>query len=145
MKMLNIKTLRKNISLIIVSTLISTTTFAETSVIVHPSNTDDLSSKLVQRLFLGKTVVFPNGKEAIPLERKISSEIKNSFNAKVLKKTQDQLNAYWAKRVFTGKGIPPKTVIVDSEIVEIIANNVNTISYVDSASVDDSVKVIYKF
>jgi len=44
----------------------------------------------------------------MPIDQAVNSDTREKFNAKILKKNNRKLKTYWARRVFTGKGIPPK-------------------------------------
>jgi ABC-type phosphate transport system substrate-binding protein len=117
----------------------------ETAMIVHPSNTNELSEKDISRIFLGKQLTFPDGSEAVPIDRAPGSEQRSSFNRVVLRKTDQQVKAYWAKQVFTGKRLPPKRLTDAEEILTAVSENPNSISYIDSSLVDDSVRVVTTF
>lgn len=118
------------------------TAIAEVVVIVHPSNPAALDSKSVKRIYLGKSNSFPSGNEAIPINQSADSQTRQSFDSDVLGRSTSQISAYWSKLVFTGKGIPPKEVADDNAVISLVANNKDAIGYIDSASVNDSVKVI---
>lgn len=119
--------------------------FAETAVVVHPSNNSNLSEELIADIYLGKAKKFPNGVKvtAITLEEK--SDAKTVFNKKILDKSNSQLKTYWAKLVFTGKGRPPKEFSSNDEVKQQIAANPNMIGVIDASAVDASVKVVTKF
>ena len=61
---------------------------------------------------------------------------------KVLEKEPTQVQAIWARIVFTGKGKPPKEVKTSDEVKKAIRENVNAIGYIEKSAVDDTVKVI---
>ena len=44
--------------------------------------------------------------------------------------------------MFSGAGVAPKTIDTEEEMIELVAANPNLIGFVDSESVDESVKVI---
>ena len=69
---------------------------------------------------------------------------KGEFHQAITQKTEAQLQAYWAKRVFTGKGQPPKAVGQESLAKNMVASSKNTIAYIDESLVDSTVKVILK-
>jgi len=69
---------------------------------------------------------------------------RSEFHDAVLGKSDAQMKAYWSKLLFTGKGTPPKETSV-AEMLELIADNPNTIGYIDAASVNGNVKVIATF
>lgn len=118
---------------------------AEVAVIVHPSNDASLDKKTIVKLYMGKKSKFTNGRIALTLNAAVGSAIRDEFNNKVIGRSSQKVNAYWAKLVFTGKGIPPKEVNSDAETIETVAANADAIGYIDAASVTDSVKVIATF
>jgi len=125
--------------------LLSQTSYSETAVIIHPSNNIEISAKDIQRIFLGKSKTFPEGKKAVPIDQAVSSDTREKFNTKILKKNNRKLKTYWARRVFTGKGIPPKVVSSPEKLKKLVENNPNAISYVDDSLLDETVKVVYRF
>lgn len=116
---------------------------AELVVIVNEkSPIDNLSKKEISNLYLGKQFEF-KGAELIPIDQIEGDENRVLFYKQIVGKSPSQLTLYWSKRVYTGKGNPPKEYFNDDEIVSIVANNVNLVGYVDSDSVKNGVKVIY--
>lgn len=139
---MNIKTFSKSLTGIAVGCSISFFSLADVVVIVHPSNDAEIDIKVVKRIFLGKESKFSNGKEALPINQVPSSAARGSFDSDALGRSSNQIAAYWAKLIFTGKGIPPKELDSDAAVLDTVANNPNAIGYIDSASISDTVKVI---
>ena len=118
---------------------------AEISVVVHPSSSvQALSADEVSRLFLGKAKSFPGGAQAVPVNQDEGNPARAKFNETVCKKNASQYKAYWSQLVFTGKGTPPKDAGDDAAVKALVAANPNMVGYIDSASVDASVKVVFK-
>jgi ABC-type phosphate transport system substrate-binding protein len=114
------------------------------SVVVHPSNTASLDNSTIKKIFLGKIKSFPSGGEAIPIDLE-SGAAKDEFLAKVIKKNDSQLKAYWSKLIFTGKGQAPKAVASEQEVINLVKANPNIIGYVSDGAVTADVKVVAKF
>ena len=113
-------------------------------VIVSPdSGLDGLSKSQIKSVFLGKVKNLPNGEAAVPVNQAESSPVYDAFNQKVLGKSSAKVLQYWASRVFSGKGSPPEVVPDDKAVIEFVKSNKGAIGYIDSASADGSVKVIY--
>ncbi|MBL4910137.1 MAG: phosphate ABC transporter substrate-binding protein [Alteromonadaceae bacterium] len=127
------------------SLLVSHLANAEVAVIVNSANSSAISDTEISRLFLGKLKKYSAGDKAVPINQKFGSAIRKEFEKKVLKKSSTQVKAYWSKRVFSGKGKPPKELTSDKDILAQISANKNAIGYIDAASINDSVKVIRKF
>ena len=119
--------------------------YAEMAVIVHPSNTSELSPKIIQRIFLGKLKTFPGGGAALPLEHPAKSVVRENFNKEVLNKSSQQMRSYWGRLIFTGKGLPPKEVDTSEEIIRLVKTNPNTVGYVDMSLINSDVRVVHKF
>jgi len=118
---------------------------AEISVVMHPSSSvQALSADEVSRLFLGKAKSFPGGAQAVPVNQDEGNPARAKFNETVCKKNASQYKAYWSQLVFTGKGTPPKDAGDDAAVKALVAANPNMVGYIDSASVDASVKVVFK-
>ncbi|WP_108652866.1 type 2 periplasmic-binding domain-containing protein [Dongshaea marina] len=114
---------------------------AEVVVIGNP-NAPQLTKKEAQKLFLGKIKKLP-GIGRVQLLSLEEGPTRDYFNVKLLRKREAQLKAYWAKLLFTGKADPPKTVGNSEVMLATVANSPNTIGYIDSKDLNDSVKVLY--
>ena len=126
-------------SLAMVAALSSITipAFAELVIVINPQNDiKSMTSSQVAQYFLGGSVQFT------PLEQANGSPIRLELYKKVLEKEPPQVQAIWARIVFTGKGKPPKELKSSDDIKKAIRENVNAIGYIEKAAVDDSVKVV---
>ncbi len=127
------------------SLMASAAAWSGVAVIVNPANSNALSGADVTRIFLGKKKSFPDGSEAIPVDQAEGSATRSTFVSTVLKKNDQQIKAYWAQLLFTGKGTPPKEVGSAADVKKLVSQNPALIGYIDSSEVDDSVKVAYEF
>ena len=126
------------------STLLIQPAMAEIAVVVSAkSPVGNLTQEQVSQIFLGKASSFPGGQTAMPIDQSEGQAARDEFYTKITGKSPAQLKAYWSKLIFTGKGQPPKEVPSAAEVKKLVANNPNTIAYIDKASVDSSVKVVY--
>ncbi|WP_210247160.1 phosphate ABC transporter substrate-binding protein [Aliikangiella marina] len=125
--------------------LAATNVFAESVVIVNPMNDSKLDKETIAKMFLGKTKYFSNGDKVVAISPKEKGATKQAFNEVVLDKSSSQLNAYWSKIIFTGKGRPPKEYDSDDEVKQQVASNGNVIGIIDAKSVDNTVKVVLRF
>lgn len=122
-------------------TILTSSALADVVMIVHPSNSSALDSKAVQRIFLGKEKKFSNGSSVNPINQ-ADNTTRSDFDSNVLGRSSSQVAAYWSKLVFTGKGIPPKEMGGDAEVIAAVAADPAAIGYVDSAAVSADVKAI---
>ncbi len=114
------------------------------AVVTHPSTPiATLTRDQATNIFLGKSSNFPEGTKAIAVDQTEGEVSRTVFYKKVVKKDASQLNAYWARLIFTGKGQPPKTVLDDDEVLEFISTTPNSLGYISQDAVDDNVKVLF--
>lgn len=132
--------MKNALSTTVIATVLSMITFpalAELVIVVHPQNqATRMTSAQASQFFLGGSVLFT------PVEQADGSAIRSEFYKKVLEKEPSQVQAIWAKIVFTGKGKPPREYKSSAEVKKAISENVNAIGYIEKSAVDDSVKVI---
>ncbi len=136
--------MKKRIVLLIALTgLFSSMAGAELAIVVAPSTAlDSINLEQLQRLYLNRANRFPNGVRLIPVDQKSGSPQQLEFARKVLGKSAAELARYWSRRMFSGKGHPPRQYRDDAEVMEQVAESEDLIGYVDMDSVDERVKVI---
>lgn len=110
---------------------------AEVAVIVNPGAAKAPSQSDVANIFLGKD------KSMKGVDQAGWTPAKESFYSAVTSKNESQLKSYWSGLIFTGKGQPLPSVADDAAMVAKVAGEADAIGYVDSAAVNDSVKVLF--
>ncbi len=119
--------------------------FADLVVITNKaSKVDVLTADQVKALFLQKEKSFPNGDNVVLGDQNSGSAVRDEFGSKVLGKSPKKLKRYWSKRVFAGKGVPPKVVGDDAAMKAWVAKTPNSLGYISAGALDDSVKVVFK-
>ena len=112
--------------------------------IVNTGNANAIDQDEIKKIYLGKSKSFADGVKVNPVNQNGNS-IADEFNDKVVGKSSSQLNAYWSKLVFTGKGTPPEKLDNDQAVIDFVSSNADAIGYIDSSKVSDAVKVIATF
>ena len=113
------------------------------AIIAHPSNPlAGITQDELERIYLGKTREFSNGKLVIAVDQREGSDIRIRFYKNITTKNEAALKAYWSKLLFTGKAQPPKEVGNDEAVKDWISKNPDGLGYVDGKSLDKSVKVL---
>ncbi len=100
-------------------------------------------AKTIKDLFLGKVGAI-KGEKVKPIAQDQTRPITLLFNSTVLEKTEDQMRAYWSRMVFSGQQSPPPSLADDQAVKLHVAADPSAIGYVQSSTVDDSVKVIFE-
>lgn len=118
---------------------------AEIAVIVNSSNSAEVSQDAVSRIFLGKMKSFPGGAKAAPVNLAETTNTRSRFDNELLGKSPSQMKAYWSSLIFTGRATPIPTVESDAAVINTVKSDPKAIGYVDSGSVDGSVRVLFSF
>ena len=116
---------------------------ADLAVVVNLDNpSDSITVEEVINVFLGRSRQLTGGTKVIPIDQVEGEAARIEFYDKVVKKSPSQLNSYWSRLIFAGKGRSPYAVSNDQEVIEFVSANPSMIGYVDLTAVDDSVKVL---
>ena len=102
---------------------------------------DSVSSKFLKKVYLGKSKKWEDGEKLVPVSLK-KGEVHTNFIKEVVKKSISQFNTYWKKKIFTGKGTPPKSFDTEAELVKYIKNTPGSLGYISSTTPHDGVKVL---
>jgi len=116
---------------------------AEAVVVVSAKNpVTSLSRGQVTDIFLGRTLRFPDGQPAVPIDQFEGSSTRDEFYLAFAGKSQAQINAHWSRIIFTGRGQPPLEVANAAEVKKRLAHDPSAIGYIEPRMVDSSVKVV---
>lgn len=96
----------------------------------------------VAAIFLGQSARFPDGTEAVPLDQRIGTPLRDEFYLRVTSKTPPLLKAWWSKMVFTGRGQPPAEAADSAAVRRRIADNPGMVGYIDRNALDGSVRAV---
>ncbi|WP_417593844.1 phosphate ABC transporter substrate-binding protein [Oceanospirillum sp.] len=123
--------------------LATSSAMADVVVIAHPSGPDSMAKNDIRDLYIGRSKQLPGGQTADPIDLSQGQALRDEFHTKVTGRSQAQLNAFWSKQVFTGKGQPPRMLDSTTAVKSAVANTPGAIGYIDASEVDGSVKVIF--
>jgi ABC-type phosphate transport system substrate-binding protein len=116
---------------------------AEPVLIVHPANgVERLTQDEVTNIYMGRLRQFPNGAAALPLDLPADHPAKARFYELLVGRSLAEINAYWARLIFSGRTQPPRESASEEDIIEAVARNRRAIGYVDRARVDKRVRII---
>jgi len=117
--------------LLILSFILTTFAFSNISIVTSSnSKLSNITPKDLANLFLKKTNTI-NGVKLTPIDNQ-NPQIFQEFYKKVVKKTPDQLHAYWAKQMYRGDKTPPKrlsTLALKKAMKKAMQTNQQIISY----------------
>ena len=116
---------------------------AGVAIITHPGVKEiGLSKSKLAKIYLGKFKKFSNGQRIKPVDLPKNSKEHKKFYRTVIKKSESQMNRYWSKIKYTGKGKPPKVLNSSREVLQWVASNEGAIGYIDGKYLNKSVKVV---
>lgn len=119
---------------------------AEVVVVVDArSGIERLSRDEVINIFLGRHRVLPSGIGALPVDQPGASSLRGEFYHKLVGKDLAEINAYWARLIFSGKTTPPLQARSNGEALAQIIGVPGGIGYVDRDQVDSRLRVVLDF
>ena len=103
-----------------------------------------LSQDDVINIYLGRYRRLDSGITAEPIDQPADSALKTRFYRQLVNKSLAEINAYWARLVFSGKTQPPRTVRNSEEALQFVASHPGAMAYVDRIKTDGRVVVIFE-
>jgi len=101
-----------------------------------------LRADQVAAIFLGQSVRFPDGTEAVPYDLRLGTPLRDEFYARVTSKSPALLKAHWSKLVFTGRGQPPAELPDSAAVRRKVADDLGAIGYIERGALDGSVHAV---
>jgi ABC-type phosphate transport system substrate-binding protein len=142
------RSLRARLSAALVVLLgFSGTLAAETEVVVIGNPRLDASAvnaQVISDLYLGRAVQLSTGQRIEVVDLPVGHPVRDEFYSRILGRDPDQIRAYWAKRIFTGKGTPPLVRGDEAAVVRWVREAPGRIGYVSSGAVTESVQVLLR-
>lgn len=118
---------------------------ADLVLVANPrSGIERLTQDEVINIYLGRYWRLPSGLVAEPIDHPVDTEARARFYRQLANKSLAEINAYWARLVFSGKTRPPQV----AESVEVMLRQVATypgaLAYVERSQADVRVKIVFE-
>lgn len=118
---------------------------AELVVVANPrSGIERLDEDDVINIFLGRYRRLASGIAAEPVDIADDSPLRTRFYRSLVNKSLPEINAYWARLVFSGKTRPPHMVGSVEEALRFVASQSGGLAYVERTQVDRRVKIVFE-
>jgi len=101
-----------------------------------------ISREEAVNIYMGRFRRLPSGAVVQPLDLPPDRAEKALFYHLLVNKDMADIDAYWARLVFSGRASPPCTVSDLKTVVDNVARDPSVIGYVDRSFTDKRVKVI---
>lgn len=111
------------------------TVLADVVLIVHPTAAVPTRQQIAD-VYLGRNVAWK------PLDQLEATAIHAEFYRKATGRDLAQVKAIWSRLLFTGRGRPPAELPDSAAVKKAVASDPHAMGYVDSSSVDTSVKAV---
>ncbi|MDM8526107.1 hypothetical protein QUF80_22255 [Desulfococcaceae bacterium HSG8] len=115
----------------------SSTAFADVIIIANknvPENT--LSRKEIKEIFLGKRVQWgDHSRIHVATVRDVG--IHKMFLKQYLNKSRAKWKSYWKRMVFTSRGVPPRSVNTEAELIAYVTETEGAVGYVLSERIQE--------
>ncbi|MDU0356207.1 hypothetical protein RS130_22055 [Paraglaciecola aquimarina] len=105
------------------------------------SETTKLSKNELIDLYMGRFRTFPNSKPARLYDR---SDLRNEFYRQLIDKSVSEVNAFWARLLFTGRAKPPEALDTTASLLEVLNDDMQAIGYINESDMQASMKVVYR-
>lgn len=109
------------------------------------SGIDRLSKDDVVNIYLGRYRRLPSGITAEPIDMTDDSGLRARFYRELVNKSLAEINAYWARLVFSGRTRPPQIAeSVEAALRQVVAQP-GALVYLERSQADKRVKVVFEF
>jgi ABC-type phosphate transport system substrate-binding protein len=118
---------------------------ADLVLVANPkSGIDRLSRDEVVNIYLGRYRRLAGGQTAEPIDLLGEPDSKTQFYRKLVDKNLAEINAYWARLVFSGKTRPPQQVASTEEALQHVAARSGALAYVERTKADRRVAIVFE-
>jgi hypothetical protein len=120
-------------------------TAADMVVVANPkSGLTRLRQDEVINIYLGRYRHLPSGLTADPMDQPADSELRVRFYRQLVDKSMAEINAYWARLVFSGKTQPPRVAASTDEAIRRVVREPAALAYIERSQVDARMVVVYE-
>ncbi|MHB1360508.1 MAG: hypothetical protein ACYCWC_13100 [Rhodocyclaceae bacterium] len=135
----------RNIFLGLCLLLLAPCAAAELVVVANPqSGIERLTQEEVVNIYLGRYRRLASGITAEPIDLAGDTGLKARFYRSLVGKTLAEINAYWARLVFSGKTRPPLALDSVEAALRRVAAQPGALAYVERAQADQRVRVVFE-
>ena len=118
---------------------------AELVVVANPqSGIERLTQDEVINIYLGRYRRLASGITAEPVDLAGGSELKTRFYRRLVGKTLAEINAYWARLVFSGRTHPPHAAENVEAALNYVVARPGALAYVERIHTDKRVRIVFE-
>jgi hypothetical protein len=104
-------------------------------IITHPANTESqINLYSLEQILLGEQVFWPGGEKLTAFHGDAEAEPMKGIISNVLHLDSDRFQAHWRRKVFSGRGLPPRSLQSDTMIIQEVAHTKGALGIIASGS-----------
>lgn len=104
--------------------------------------TGNITKDQLKDIYLGDKIYWSDRTKINTTLINHDSEFTNTFIEEVVKKTPDQFNRYWRRKLFSGRGLPPIKFNSTEDLISFVESNEGSIGVVPNVMKNKKVKYI---
>jgi len=113
-------------------------------VVTHPqTKLEQISQEQIRKRWLSMTTRIDRQRVDI-IDFDENSPLRTQFYSQIIGVSDNQLKAYWAKKVFRGEGLPPEMKSSSAEILQWVNKQPNRIGYLYKKDINNGVKILFE-
>jgi hypothetical protein len=131
--------MKKILPLFLLILLLPINAIADLVLIAHlHAPVNSISRDEAINIYMGRLRRFPTGESVQPVD----GPDKAQFYRLLVNKELPDINAYWARLVFSGRTSPPRTFDQSTAVVDYVSENPDAVGYIQRTELNPNVKVI---
>ena len=107
------------------------------------SGAGQLSRDQVINIFLGRFRQFPSGLTAEPIDQPEDGPLRAQFYRLLVDKQMTEINAYWARLIFSGRTSPPLKAKSSDEVLRLLSSRRGGIAYMNKSEVNHLLTIVF--
>lgn len=135
-------TLIRNL-VIALATVLTTQAHANFYVIVQAANSQPaLTQKQAVDLFMGRNRAFANGEVAQVFDLPRDNPLHGAFYKALTGMSPAQVNSYWSRLMFSGQSLPPKELVDEAAMIEMVRSNPHALGWLTKEPTDKALRTL---
>lgn len=106
------------------------------------SGVESLSLDEAVNIFMGRYRQLPSGLAALPVDQPEGQPEKARFYHLLVNKSLSEINAYWARLIFSGKTSPPHQARSTAEVLDWLGRQRGAVAYLERSQVDPRFRIV---
>ncbi len=113
-------------------------------VVVNKKNPlQSLTKQQLTDLYMGRTHYFPVGGAVLKMDAAGSSDLRARFYQSLVGMSLPEINAYWARLMFSGRATPPMQMNSSQDIAKLVSENPNALGYILEGDENAKIKTVF--